>query len=78
MDKKVGDIIDAFENYRFEDALRQIDQLYKKLSKDTKKKNSLSEKDERTLNIVKCGSLASTSKLHEANQLFSTILLNLR
>jgi hypothetical protein len=31
MEKKVGDIIEAFENYRFEDALRQIDQLKKKM-----------------------------------------------
>lgn len=42
MEKKIGDIIEAFENYRFEDALRQIDQLKKKIEKDSKKKSSLS------------------------------------
>ena len=31
MEKKVGDIIDAFENYKFEDAIRQIGQLRKKI-----------------------------------------------
>jgi hypothetical protein len=41
MEKKVSDIVDAFENYRFEDCLRQIDQLMKKISKqDNKKKNA--------------------------------------
>lgn len=37
MDKKVGDIVEAFENLRFEDSLRQIDQLQKKVTKDKKK-----------------------------------------
>ena len=41
MEKKVEDILKAFEHYRFEDALRQIDQLLKKIGKDTKKKNAL-------------------------------------
>lgn len=67
MDKKVEDIVDAFENYRFEDALRQIDQLMKKVSKDTKKKSTLTENDNRMINIIKCGSLASIGKIHEAN-----------
>jgi len=64
MEKKVEDILEAFEHYRFEDALRQIDQLMKKVGKDTKKKSSLTENDNRTIQIIKCGSLASIGKIH--------------
>ena len=43
MEKKVGDILEAFENCKFEDCLRQIDQLMKKAEKgDGKKKNTIS------------------------------------
>ena len=64
MQKKVQDIIEAFENYRFEDSLRQIDQLMKKVSKDTKKKGALSDNDNRMVQIIKCGCLASIGKVH--------------
>lgn len=69
------DIIEAFENYRFEDSLRQIDQLLKKVSKDTKKKGALSESDNRMIQIIKCGCLASIGKVHEANHIICTCLI---
>ena len=64
MEKKVEDILEAFENHRFEDALRQIDQLVKKVGKDTKRKNALTDNDNRILQLVKCGSLANIGKVH--------------
>jgi hypothetical protein len=69
----VEDIIDAFENYRFEDSLRQIDQLMKKVSKDIKKKGALSDSENRMIHIIKCGCLASIGKVHEANHIIGTI-----
>lgn len=78
MQKKVQDIIEAFENYRFEDSLRQIDQLMKKVSKDTKKKGALSDSDNRMVQIIKCGCLASIGKVHEANHIIGTFLINVQ
>ncbi len=78
MEKRVEDIVQAFEHYRFEDALRQIDQLMKKAAKDSKKKSSLSEMDNRTVQIMKCGSLASLGRIHEANQIIGRYSLILR
>ena len=61
MDKKSADAFEAFEQCRFEECLRQVDQIFKKMEKgDGKKKNQLSEKEMQNLYLIKAGSLAAT------------------
>lgn len=61
MDKKSADAFEAFEQCRFEECLRQVDQIFKKLEKgDGKKKNQLSQKELQNLYLIKAGSLAAT------------------
>ena len=70
MDKKYTDAFEAFEHCRFEDCLRQLDQLFKKMDKaDPKKKNQLSEKELNNLYLIKAGSLAATGEVHQSNAL---------
>ena len=61
MDKKSTDAFEAFEQCRFEECLRQVDQIFKKMEKgDGKKKNQLPEKELQNLHLIKAGSLAAT------------------
>lgn len=73
MDKKYSDIMEAFENCRFEDSLRQIEQLLKKIDKpDAKKKNQLSANELRNIQVIRAGSQAAVGDIHLANHLLTT------
>ena len=77
MDRKYADIMEAFENCRFEDCLRQIDQLLKKIEKqDSKKKQQLSEKEMTSMQIVRVGSLAAIGELHQASHILHSNFQN--
>lgn len=48
----------------------------KKLGKDNKKKNALSDSDNRMVQIIKCGSLASIGRVHEANHIIGNFIFD--
>lgn len=70
MDKKYSDAFEAFEKCQFEDCLRQVDQILKKMEKpDAKKKNHLPQKDMNNLQMIRAGSLSAIGDIHQSNAL---------
>lgn len=73
MDKKYAEAFEAFEQCRFEDCLRQVEQMFKKIDKaDGKKKNQLSDKEMQNIYLIKAGSLAATGEVHQSNALMKS------
>lgn len=67
MEKKIGDISDAFEHYKFAEALSIIEQTLKKSTKQDKKKEPLHDKYLKIILCFRIGALASLGRVHEAD-----------
>lgn len=70
MQKKIGEISDAFERLRFGQALANIEQTLKKNAKQDKKKQ-LGVVELKVIDTFRVGCLVSLGKTHEAYPIFS-------